>query len=348
MGLKDWQISAEKPSKSDRLLADGNGLYLRIRPTGSKTWQFRRKRAGKVTTVALGDYPRVTLKAARLEAARHAVRHDDPSIVTVGELAEDYLDLVRKTHRRPEQVEAYLNRAVLPALKERKVASLTRAELARLVRAYSSRGNRAADSLRSQLRKMLQFAVELGYREDNPADSMTQRVAGYVPVDRDRVLSDDEIRALWAEPHGNAHLLRFLLLTGLRIGEAQKGFADGERWQVPAEASKNGRAHWVHLTPTALAELEAPFKTTATGVQSWTRRWCQRHAIEPPFRPHDCRRTAATRMADAGVEPFIIEKALNHTLQGVMRVYNRAEYEAERIAAAEALERELLRVVQTG
>jgi integrase len=217
----------------------------------------------------------------------------------------------------------------------------------RLIQSYAKRGARTADSLRSNLRKIFAYGVELGYIDINPMNDVSRRVAGYTPAPRDRVLSDDEIRLVWDETHPSASLLRFLLLTGLRIGEAQQGHRDGDRWIVSADISKNGRAHWVYLTQTALEQFPLP-SLTPTGVQAWLRRWCDRNKIIPRFVPHDCRRTAATRMAGNSVAPFIVERLLNHTLEGVMQVYNRAEYEQERIEAAKVLERILLEIAGNG
>ena len=115
----------------------------------------------------------------------------------------------------------------------------------------------------------------------------------------------------------------------------------GDRWHIPKEHSKNHRAHWVALSRQALALLrgqdqsrELIFGTaTDTGVQAWLRRWCERERISPAFRPHDLRRTCATRLNTLGVLPHVTEKILNHTMQGVMAVYNRADYEIERVEA---------------
>ena len=143
-----------------------------------------------------------------------------------------------------------------------------------------------------------------------------------------------------------------MLLTGQRIGEAQRATWShvlGDRWHIPKEHSKNHRAHWVTLSRQALALLRAQdasreliFGTaTDTGVQAWLRRWCERERISPAFRPHDLRRTCATRLNTLGVLPHVTEKILNHTMQGVMAVYNRADYEAERVDAMQRWANEL-------
>lgn len=51
-------------------------------------------------------------------------------------------------------------------------------------------------------------------------------------------------------------------------------------------------------------------------------------------------------MADNNIEPFTVERVLNHTLEGVMAVYNRAEYEKERVVAAKTLERVMLGIIE--
>jgi integrase len=126
-----------------------------------------------------------------------------------------------------------------------------------------------------------------------------------------------------------------------------------DRWHIPKEHSKNHRPHWVALSRQALELLRAQdasreliFGTaTDTGVQAWLRRWCERERISPAFRPHDLRRTCATRLNTLGVLPHITEKILNHTMQGVMAVYNRAEYAVERIEAMQRWADELDRIL---
>lgn len=343
MAFTERQATAEHWDGKDRLVSAGDGLYLNVRRS-SKTWIIRRTIKGKLRVRTLGRHPALSVKEARALALADAL-DKAPNMMTLGDLAERYFtEVVEVEQRRPELFRGYLDRAVIPALGPRRVVELTPSDVAAVVQNYRTRGARTADSLRAVLRTLFGYAIEIGVRADNPAALLTRRVAGYRPAPRKRVLTDEEIRRLWGIDHEAGRLLRFLLLTGLRIAEAQKGLQDGDRWRVSAQLSKNGKPHWVKLTPTALTQLPLSI-CGATAAQAWVRRWCERENIEPRFTPHDLRRTAATRMAAAGVEPFIVERALNHTLQGVMGTYNRAEYEAERIAAAETLERVLLAVV---
>jgi integrase len=326
----------------DRTISAGDRLYLLVRKR-SKTWIIRRQGKTGTTVRTLGKFPEMSAKQARALAIEDALRRS-PSQKTVEALAEEfYVEVALKEYRRPEFIRGYLDRAIVPRLGSRRVAELTPLDIAAVIQGYRARGPRSADQLRSILRAILTYAVEIGIRPDNPVEHLTRRVAGYRPEPRARVLTDDEIRRLWRVEHPNARLLRFLLLTALRISEAQKGERDGDRWRVSAQISKNGKSHWVYLTPSALVQLPLPV-CTPTNIQAWLRRWCENQGIEPRFTPHDLRRTAATRMADAGVPVFAVERVLNHTLDGVMAVYNHAEYIDERTEAAVVLERAILGV----
>lgn len=353
MPLTDKQARSAKWDGKDYTLNDGNGLYLKIRKS-SKTWIIRRKREGQMRVATVGTYPDVTLKAARNKAAT-TDRKRHPSSVTVGELADEYRAVIERDNKRPHLTTGYLDRGLSSALQKMRVADVVRTDLVMAIKEYSPRngghtGDRARDAFRGILRQMFGLAVELGYRDDNPADQITARVTGYKQVDRNRVLTDKEIVLLWHDPSKNARLCRFLLLTGVRIGEAQEAApwtTRGSRWDIPAHFSKNNDPTWVYLTDTAKAQLKAgAFENTATAAQAWLRRWCDARDIEPRFTPHDLRRTVSTRLNDAGVEPYIVEKLLNHRMQGVMAVYNRAEYEGQRVDAYKKLERLMLEVVK--
>ena len=65
--LNELQIKAARPRDTEYLLADGEGLYLRVRPS-AKVWVYRYKRGGKDTKLSLGAYPALSLASARKKA----------------------------------------------------------------------------------------------------------------------------------------------------------------------------------------------------------------------------------------------------------------------------------------
>jgi integrase len=353
--LSDRRIRTLKPAHCDKWYSDGNGLYLRVRATGGRSWVLRRKRGGHVEVVTVGTWPVLGLAQARLKAG--ALTGKDVSTLTLGALLDAWhVDIVGRTYRRPREVRGYIDR-LDPALKATKLRNLERVEVRHALRRYAEeRGPIAANRSLSILKTALRFAVDAGYLQISPVDRLSSDLIGGTEVSRDRVLTDEELRKLWQTSSSHSPLLRFLLLTGQRIGEAQRATWShvlGDRWHIPKEHSKNHRAHWVALSRQALSLLrgqdqsrELIFGTaTDTGVQAWLRRWCERERISPAFRPHDLRRTCATRLNMLGVLPHIAEKILNHTMQGVMAVYNRADYEAERAEAMQQWADEVDRIL---
>jgi integrase len=204
------------------------------------------------------------------------------------------------------------------------------------------------------VRKMFNFAIEREWVDSNPCQ-MVKRPSP--ERQRDRVLSEDEIRRLWtaldAEQPVIAALFRLRLLTAQRGGEVQgASWADvdlmGAWWTIPAERSKNGLAHRVPLSPQAvriLKGLKAVADDKATWVFPSTRkagphinhaqkaieRIVKRSSVE--FRGHDLRRTAASLMVGAGVPRLVVSKILNHVESGVTAVYDRHSYDPEKRAA---------------
>jgi integrase len=338
--LSDTGIRNLKPRAKDYMVGDGAGLWLRVRTSGSKTFIVRKKTAGKAKNFTLGTWPDLSLLDARRKALDPATTAPRQA-VTLAELCDEFYDSeIAPKYRRPHHVRGYLDKLV-DELGKRRLDELTTREVSDFLKAYAKHGKVAANRLLAIARQALGYGVESGYIKVNPADGLTRRVAGGEETTRARVLTDEEIRALWRVPSPHGPLLRFLTLTAARIGEAQlaaPASVMGDLWRIPAEHSKNGRPHDVPLSAQAKAELATlPADrrllfglTTTTGVQAWLRRWCEKKGIEPRFTPHDLRRTAATRMSKLGILPHVIEKALNHTMQGVMGIYNRADFMEER------------------
>ena len=173
---------------------------------------------------------------------------------------------------------------------------------------------------------------------------------------RDRVLSDKELAAIWGACRDDdfGRIVRLLILTGQRreeVGGTTWSELDLARglWTIPGSRTKNGRAHEVPLPASAAGLLEQTRLALRSGslfgegtgsFQGWSkakaaleRRISSGGTAMEPWRLHDIRRTVATRMAELGVQPHVIEAVLNHVSghkAGVAGVYNRALYAAER------------------
>jgi hypothetical protein len=81
--LTDMAIKKAKPEAKHYKMTDGDGLYLFVKPTGSKYWRLAYRYAGKQKTLALGVYPTVSLADARSrrdDARKLLANNVDPSL----------------------------------------------------------------------------------------------------------------------------------------------------------------------------------------------------------------------------------------------------------------------------
>ncbi len=361
--LTDNTIQGLKRKVTDYWKADSdskgraNNLYLRVRSSGAKTWHVRRLKDGVLLNKRIGQWPTMSLKAARqmtLSVLTGSIT-DDSSLKAVAD--EWFEQRIATRYKRPKQVRLYLDR-IAPTLLAKPIHEIDRLSVTRFLQGYArDRGPVAANRLLAIMQQLFRYAHKAGYVPDSAIAPLSRSEIGGEEKARERVLTDDELRLLWRDESNHVPLVRFLLLTAQRIGEAQSAtwsHVRGDKWTIPAEHSKNGRAHWVSLSPQALAVLrdrpqDRPHlfaDTSETAVQAWMRRWCERQKITEAFTPHDLRRTAATRMNDLGVAPHVVEKILNHTMQGVMATYNRAEYVDERTKAMLLWGKELARIMR--
>ena len=145
------------------------------------------------------------------------------------------------------------------------------------------------------------------------------------------------------------HFESLRLPRSKRISEAQNAkWSDikGDKWEIP-ENKSNRKNHFCILAPQALeiinglervdgSDMIFHHKGTrfpATNVQAWLRRWLDKHKISPRYTPHDLRRTMRTRLGELGIDFVVAEKILNHSLGGVLQIYDRSVKTDERRAA---------------
>jgi len=200
--------------------------------------------------------------AAEAEQARQAARK------TVADLFEHWakVDLVNRKDGGAE-VRRMFNKDVLPFLGSIAVADVTKGQITEVTDALLARGvNRMAKLIFSLMRQMFRFAVDRDLIDHDPTASIRKAKIGGKDVERDRVLSDDEIRTL-AKKSPEAGLLFtteaaiwIALSTCCRIGEllaARWEHVDLEKgtWLIPAENSKNKKPHTITLSSFAICQF---------------------------------------------------------------------------------------------
>lgn len=398
------------PGAKDRLAFDTEckGLGIRATASGSRMFilQWTDQATGRKVREPIGAWGSITVDQARHasrvrlgrvaqglnpKTERERVKAEDKlrreaearaqqeARFTLQALIDDWSRLHLSSRRERYATEAI--RALSVAFEEylpAPAAALTRSQVLEVLDALATAG-KAPIAARTMAygRACYGWAVKRGRLVTNPFQGLPA-VAGGAPA-RDRVLSDAEVGAIWRAAEGLGfpfrQVFRLLLLTAQRREEVA-GMAWSELsqdlsvWTLPKERSKNGRAHIVHLSAAAVAELSSVrrigerdlvFTVTgktppsgfskaklalaeamakeAIGPALPAREEDKSPAANPDWRFHDFRRTAVTWLAGAGFPPHVADRLLNHVtgaIQGVAAVYQRHDFLAERKAASEA------------
>ena len=390
--LTNRSVEQAKATSFRREIPDGllTGLYLVVQPSGAKSWAVRYRYGGKSRKHTLGPLPALDLRKAR-EAGKAALRAvaagADPAALKrvarrdtavgkdlVENVVADFLNRHAKVKRTYPEIKRMLEREVVPRWRGRKVQDITRRDVIELLDALIDRGvRRMTNMVFSVVRKLFRWCVERDIVATSPVAGMRPPVA---EASRDRVLSDDEVRRLWAAAGGLSYpfgpIVRLLLITGQRLGEVSGmtwAEVDLERqlWSLPRERVKNDRAHDVALSELAVEALASlpkiagtrplVFTTTgetpASGFSRAKRNLDKAIAADgvepvPAFTLHDLRRTVATGMQRLAIPPHVTEAVLNHksgVIRGVAAVYARHDYADEKRAALDAWGRRLREIV---
>jgi integrase len=205
--------------------------------------------------------------------------------------------------------------------------------------------------------------MKKGRAESNPV-LLTEQME---QVSRKRFLSDDEIKIVWDSAGDDDYgtIVRLLILTGQRRDEIAELRWDEVKLDLgmislPRERVKNDLEHDIPVSPAVRAIIAARPRNESGLVfapgTSWSRRKLRLDAaiterLGKPLAPwtlHDLRRTAATGMADIGIQPHVVEAVLNHisgSKRGVAGVYNRSTYSAERKIALKKWAERVLAIV---
>lgn len=374
MALTDKAIKAAKAISARKEYPDGkDGLYLVVQPSGAKSWAVRYRFDGKPRKITLPlRYPQMDLAAARQAAKEIALQvskgHDPAAKVqpktsdAVRTHAERFLAAYKSGHRSGDEVQRQFDKLILPAIGDKPIHAVTPDDIAGLLAPSmdAGRGYMANRTL-ATVRRFFSWAVDNRILKDSPAGGLKKPAPEKA---RDRVLSWDEVAALWAAtgragpPYGP--LVRLLLLTAQRREEVtclRDCEIDKARtvWTIPGDRAKNGKEHEVPLTKAMLAELDGVrriagcewvFTTNGTtpfqGHSKCKVRLDGELGFAEPWRLHDIRRTVATGLAELRTPPHVIEAILNHKsgqVSGIAAVYNRHDYFEEKAQALVAWNR---------
>jgi len=335
--------------------------------------EMARAKRGEISKarLGLGIDPALERESKKAEAKK-------PKPKTLGAYITDYLEIKKAVMRATtyDNSKYYLETLWAP-LHPLPLREVDRAKVAAELAAMSKQrkdgkrklgGPITANRARACLSAFFHWAIGEGIADQNPVAGTNKREEKA----RERVLTDAEAAAVFLacdktpeeEKHDYHRIVQLILLTGCRrdeIGGLQWSEIDLEKRTItlPGSRTKNHREHIVPLSNRALEILKAVphrdkreflFGYGKAGYSGWSKSKTGLDSVAKisAWTLHDLRRTAATRMADLGVQPHIIEAALNHvsgSKAGVAGIYNRSTYEPEKRAALEKWANYLLMAV---
>jgi integrase len=359
-------------SESDRIWFDDivPGFGIRKRSSGAATWIYQYKRGTKRRRMTFGNVGVMSVNEARSKAKGYRVQVKQGGDPAADKLASEarvagtfhalrakYLEHQQRKLRPGsfDQVKRHLNVHCKPLhkLPVRRIDHRTIAHELRKI--ANDSGDVISNRVRSTLSHMFLWGMGQGLAAYNPVIDTNDRAH----KSQERILSDAELKIVWDALENNRYgsIIKLLILTVQRENEIA-----GLRWSeidfkrnliaFSSERTTNGRPHDVPIARTARELLEkqkrkdrelvfgrggGPFSGSSRSRAALEQRIRQQTAKAlPHWTLDDLRRTGATRMAEIGILPHVIEAVLNDVSRqddDMAGIYNRANYVAEKAQA---------------
>ena len=340
-------------------LSDGYGLFLEIRPSGSKYWRLAYRFQNRQKTLALGVYPVVTLEKARektLEAKRLLDENVDPAIRKQQQKAlgidNSFEAVAREWHKKQSsqwsaghaaKVWQSIKSGALPHLRNFPVADIKARDVLFALRLIEDRGALdVAARVKQRISAIFRYAVQVGYCDYNPVDALKDVLQTRRVQHRKHVKGEDLPGFLerLEEYQGypiTQQALKFIIHTFVRPGEIRSAEwsdfdLENRIWRIPAEKMKMNEEHLVPLSDQAIAilnevseytgnyELVFPSTHDRRKVMSEnTLTFAIRKRLNYDATAHGFRTTASTILNEAGWRVDVIEKQLAHSERNKVR-----------------------------
>lgn len=285
MALKDLEIRALKPADRIYKKADERGLYVEVRPGGTKLWRLKYRFAGKDKRIALGTYPEVSLAEARRkrDEARQKLRDGiDPlaerqrekllaqfaAANTFGDIAKEYIDKMVADGRAIATTSKanWLLEQLAPLVK-RPIGDLKPVDILAALKRIEARGkHETARRCRSFASRVFRYAAATGRAEADPTSVLRGALVAPKVTHHSAILEPEPVGELLRSIDaysGNAITrlaMQILPHVMARPGELRKAQwsefdLDKAVWKIPPERMKMRRPHAVPLSRQVLANL---------------------------------------------------------------------------------------------
>jgi integrase len=360
--LTDAAVAALKPRSTRYAVPDPllPSFYVRVMPTGAKSFvAVAKDPGGKQQWVTIGTPALYTIEEARTKAREtiKAVRGGEGTgPETFMSVAGAWLKrhVAKNGLRSRTEIERVLAKYIMPKWAGRDFASIKRSDVAALLdHVEDKNGPRQADYCLGVISGIANWYAARHNSYSSPIVRGMKRTDPKTRK-RDRILDDDELRALWTAAEGTfGDLVKILLLTVQRREKvAAMRWADVNKageWDMPTAAREKSVGGVLVLPMFAVDIINArprfasnPYIFAGRGKTHFSGYSKAKAALDiqapmPAWRLHDLRRTARSLMSRAGVRPDIAERVMGHVIPGVEGVYDKHHYRDEKAHALSAL-----------
>lgn len=287
MKLTDTAIKKAKPQDKTFRMADGGGMYIEIKPNGSKYWRLAYRYANKQKTLALGVYPDVSLADARerRNEARKLLANDaDPGAIkqiykkqAATKALNSFELIAREFHALKSPMWSAnhvadwistLEREIFPKFGSKPITEIDAPNVLDAICLIEGRGayEVAARVLQRRVRTVCAYAIATGRARHNPASDIRGALAPQPKVSHFAALSEKELpeflRALASYPSYKITkaATRLLMLTFVRTGEIRGAKwaevdLDSKQWIITPDRMKSRQPHIVPLSKQAIQTL---------------------------------------------------------------------------------------------
>jgi integrase len=307
MPLTDVKIRNAKASDKLQKLTDSNGLYLEVKPNGSKLWRYRYRIDGKENLFAVGEYPAIGLQEARRarEEARELVKRGihpshakraalasqiDENANTFKAVAEEWIQRTQGNWNPYylKQIRRGMEMDIYPYLGRLPMRQITAPHVLDVLQRVTGRGAATvALNVRRWISQVFNYAAATLRADYNPVAALKGAIIR-PPVQNARPMSREELRGFLAtlQHYGGLRTtylaIRLMLYTFVRTVEMRRGEwvevdFDKALWVIPEGKMKMNRVHMVPLSRQALAVLQELQRITGAG----------RHLFPNSRRPDD-------------------------------------------------------------
>jgi integrase len=372
------------------------GFGVRVTAAGARAFVLNYRLRGREHRFTIGAWPDWSVLKAVREARNLRQRVDrgenpiedrtpSPATASVASILDEFVARYVRNHKQPlrertaDEYESAFKRLVKPHIGKLGKYEVRRSHIIKMLdEIEDANGPVMADRTLAYVRKAFNWYAT---RDDQFNVPVVRGMARVKPKERarTRVLSDEEIRAIWpelAKAGTFGALTKTLLLTAQRRDEvahmSRKEIGSDGIWTIPAERYKSKRPNSIPLSEAALAVIAAqpkhddcdyvfpsraktPYsgyskskarldKVIFASMKKQAKKGAKVEQI-PNWTLHDLRRTAKTLMARAGVRPNISERVLGHVIAGVEGTYDRHSYQDEKRGALEKLAETIERIL---